>query len=137
MKRRFRQFVGLGLFLTIVVESVAWFYLPSNSVLADLMATDGYAAVIAGGLPLYVLIVVARILIMIGLLSFHPMARLLFLSYMLILIGLSMFWGYRVTAPIQAPFLLLESIVDGVILALAYYSSVSREFTNPSIQNTG
>ena len=128
MRQRFQQFVLLAIALTAVVEALAWFYVPADALRAELLSTDGYAAVVDGGLPLYVLLVSARLLIMFGLLTFHPAARTLFLFLAVVTVGFSLFWGFRVTAPIEAPFLLLANIIDGVILALAYYSPASREF---------
>lgn len=134
MKRRFQQFVLLGIGLTAIVEALAWFYVPSDVLRAELLSTDGYAAAIEGGLPLYVLLVTARLLTMFGLLTFHPAARTLFLFLAIVTVGLSVFSGFRVSAPIEAPFLLLTNIIDGVILALAYYSPASQEFRNEPVQ---
>ena len=128
MQKRFQQFVLLGIGLTAIIEALAWFYVPSDVLLAELLATDGYAAVIDGGLPLYVLFLSARLLIMFGLLTFHPAARTLFLLFVIVSVGMSVFWGYRVTAPIEAPFIYLEALIDGIILALAYYSPASQAF---------
>ena len=128
MKRRFQQFVLLGIGLTAIVEALAWFYIPQDVLRAELLATDGYGAVISGGLPLYVLLISARLLIMFGLLTFHPTARSLFLLLVLVTIGLSIFEGFSVVAPLEAPFLLIATIVDGIILALAYYSPAAESF---------
>ena len=132
MEKRFQQFVLLGIGLTAIIEALAWFYIPSDVLRAQLLATDGYAAVIDGGLPLYVLFLAARLLIMFGLLTFHPVARTLFLFLAIVTVGLSVFRGFSVVAPIEAPFLLLVTMVDGVILALAYYSPASQAFRRPS-----
>lgn len=134
MRQRFQQFVLLAIALTAIIEALAWFYVPADVLRAELLATDGYAAVIDGGLPLYGLLVTARLLIMFGLLTFHPAARTLFLFLAIATVGLSIFSGFHVIAPIEAPFLLLASIIDGVILALAYYSPASREFRMKSTE---
>jgi len=128
MQRRFQQFVLLGIGLTAIIEALAWFYVPADVLRAELLATDGYAAVIDGGLPLYSLFISARLLIMFGLLTFHPTARTLFLFLVVFTVGISIFEGFSVAAPIEAPFLLLATIVDGIILALAYYSPASAAF---------
>jgi len=128
LRQRFQQFVLLAIALTAIVQALAWFYVPADVLRAELLATDGYAAVIDGGLPLYVLLISARLLIMFGLLTFHPAARTLFLFLAIVTVGMSVFSGYSVVAPIEAPFLLLATMVDGIILALAYYSPASQEF---------
>ena len=128
MKKRFQQFVLLGIGLTAIVEALAWFYIPADVLRAELLATDGYGAVIDGGLPLYVAFIAARLLVMFGLLTFHPTARSLFLLLAIINVGMSMFRGFSVAAPIEAPFLLLATMVDGIILALAYYSPAAQAF---------
>ena len=129
MDRRFRQFVFLSLGLLVIVELLNWLYVPTNELAAQLRETDGYAAVIHGGIPLWALLVVVRALILFGLLSFHRIARLLFLLLTIGSVLMTLFWGYRVTSPLEAPFYYLETLVDGVILALAYYSPVSRRFS--------
>ena len=128
MNKRFQHFVLLGIGLTAIVEALAWFYIPSDVLRAELLATDGYAAVIDGGLPLYVLFIAARLLIMFGLLTFHPTARFLFLLLAVVNVGMSVFRGFSVAAPIEAPFLVLITMVDGIILALAYYSPAADAF---------
>ena len=65
---------------------------------------------------------------MFGLLTFHPTARMLFLLLTIVTVGLSIFRGFSVVAPLEAPFVLLVTIIDGVILALAYYSPASNKF---------
>ena len=128
MEKRFQQFVLLGIGLTAVIEALAWFYIPADVLRAELLATNGYGAVIDGGLPLYVLFISARLLIMFGLLTFHPTARTLFLLLTVVNVGMSVFQGFSVVAPLEAPFILLRLIVDGIILALAYYSPASQAF---------
>ena len=132
MQKRFQQFVLLGIGLTAIVEALAWFYVPADVLRAELLATDGYGAVIDGGLPFYVLLVSARLLIMFGLLTFHPVARTLFLFFVVVTVGLSIFRGFSVAAPSEAPFLLLMTLIDGIILALAYYSPASEAFRQSS-----
>ncbi len=112
----------------VTIELIGWFYVPSNEVEAQLWFIDGYGAVLGVGLPVYWLLVAIRALILIGLLSLHPTARTLFLVLTAISVSLSLFWGYRVTSPIEGPFLFLATIVDGIIIGLAYYSPVSQEF---------
>ncbi len=128
MKHRFLQFVILGMVLTITNELIGWFYLPSDMLQADFWLADGYAAVFDGGWPVYLFILMARLLIMAGLLAFDTLARTAFLVFTVISAFSTLLWGFRVTAPIQGPFLVIESMIDGVILAVAYFSSVSTEF---------
>lgn len=128
MNRKFLQFVSLGIVLTVINELIGWFYQPSDLLQAEFWFADGYAAVLDGGLPIYILILMARLLIMTGLLTFDARARTLFLAFTAISASMTLFWGFRVTAPIQGPFLFMETLVDGVILALAYFSSVKTEF---------
>ena len=113
----------------VIIELIGWFYVPSNEVEAQFWFSDGYGAILHASLPVYWLLVAMRGLVLIGLLSLHPTARILFLVLTVVSIALSLFWGYRVTAPIEGPFLFLATIVDGIIIGLAYYSPVSREFS--------
>jgi len=127
--------VLLAIALTMLTEALTWFYVPPDVLRAELLSTDGYAAVIDGGLPLYALLVIARLLILFGLLTLHPTARMLFLLFTIVSVGLAIFGGYRVIAPIEAPFVYLSILVDGAILALAYYSPASAAFRpTPNLQ---
>ena len=129
LERRFRQFVILAMCLTVVVELLGWFYVPSNELEAQLKLTDGYAATLNGGLVLWALLLAIRLLLLFGLIAFHPTARVLFLAFVAVSVLLTIFFGYRISTPVEGPFLVLEQIMDGVILALPYYSPVSRSFT--------
>ena len=115
--------------LTAVVELLGWFYIPSNELEAQLKFTDGYAAIVDGGLVLWALQLTIRFLLLLGLIAFHPTARFLFLAFVCVSVLLTIFFGYRITTPVESPFLVLETLIDGVILALAYYSPVSRAFS--------
>lgn len=128
MKRRFQQFVILNIILLAVVEALAWFYVPGDAHGAELRTFDGYGSIVYGGLPLYFLFVVAKVLLLFGLLSFNPTARFLYLAYVVIVVMLSVLWGFRISAPLEQPFLYLETFLDGVVLALAYYSPASNQF---------
>ncbi len=128
MDRRFRHFVILNIVLLVIVEALAWFYTPADVTGAEFRTFDGYGALVWGGLPLYFLMVSAELLLLIGLLSFHPTARLLFLAYIVVTVPMSILWGFRVSAPLESPFLYLDTLLDGVVLALAYYSPASEQF---------
>ncbi len=128
MQRRFKQFVLVGIVLTVIIELFAWLYVPADPVLADFYFADGYDALVEGGYVLYFLILAIRISIMVGLLAFHRTARTLFLAYVPLTAISTILWGYRVSAPIVGPFYYLESVFDGIILALAFYSSISPKF---------
>ena len=129
MQRRFQQFVLVGIFLTAIIESFAWFYVPTDPVQADLYFADGYGALVEGSYIVYFSILAIRVLIMIGLLSFHRTARTLFLIFVPLTALSAVLWGFRVSAPIVGPFYYLESVIDGIIFALAFYSSVSVKFS--------
>lgn len=132
MDRKFRHIVLLNIFLLAIVEALAWFYTPSDAMGAEFRALDGYGAVIEGGLPFYLLMVSTKLLILLGLLSFHPTARLLFLAYVVVTVPMSVLWGFRVSAPIENPFNYLEVLLDGVVIALAYCSPASARFRTKS-----
>ena len=128
IETRFRQLVMCAIFLLISVELFAWFYVPGNELEAEFYLMSGYGAILDGGLVLYVLLSVARLIILVGLLSFHPIARTLFLLLTVATFIQIFFWGYQVQSPMIAPFDFLSTLIDGAIVVFAYYTSVGQRF---------
>jgi hypothetical protein len=135
LDRRFQQFIVATIILRIIIEAFVWFYMTDDLQVAELLKFNGYGAMVQGITPLYYLLIAVRLIILIGLLSFHPTARLMFLAYVVATMPASILLGFRVIPPIEQPFLYLESVLDGVILALAYYSSVSERFREAKSQH--
>lgn len=117
-----------------IVEVLAWFYVPADAYGAELRSFDGYASILEGSIPVYVFFISTKVLLLFGLLSFHPMARFLFLAYVAVTVPLSVLWGFRVGAPLEQPFLYAEIFLDGVVLALAYYSPASSRFRKGELE---
>lgn len=107
---------------------MAWFYVPADTYGAELRSFDGYGSIVEGGIPLYVLFISTKVILLFGLLWFHPLARFLFLAYVAVTVPLSVLWGFRIGAPLEQPFFYSEVFLDGVVLALAYYSPASGRF---------
>ena len=136
MATRFRQLIFFALGVFVALELVVWFYVPSDPLRAEFYSFDGSFPIFDGDLVSYFFLIVARLLILVGLLQFHATARLLFLVLTVATIVLQFLWGYRVTPPLIAALSYVAILIDGAIIALAYHSPVSLQFTkfpsNPS-----
>ena len=126
----------LAIVLLIGVELFAWFYVPRDELEAEFYFMSGYGAVFQGGLVWYLLLSAARLLILVGLLSFHPVARTLFLLLTVATFVQIFFWGYQVLSPVIAPFDFLATLVDGAIIVFAYYTSVGHRFRKAGAEST-
>ena len=126
--RRFRQLVFVAIALHVGYEIFAWLYWPSDALEGDLLAVDGYNALFESNTVYFYLIFVVRLLILFGLTTFHRLARSLYLVLTVFTLFALFTYGYRVTAPIEAPIFYLTNMVDGAILVLAYFTPVSARF---------
>jgi hypothetical protein len=122
--------------LLIGVELFAWFYVPRDELEAEFYSMSGYGAIFHGGLVWYLLLSAARLLILVGLLSFHPIARTLFLLLTVATFVQLFFWGYQVHSPVIAPFDFLATLIDGAIIVFAYYTSVGHRFRAANVEST-
>ena len=128
LKDIFKGLVVLSFGLVIVIELLAWFHLPESPDLIEFLKLDGEGSLLLVNWPLYVFLVTIDLILTAALLSFHPLSRTLFFVWIVANLLLSFVWGYRVIVPAQAFFDYLQSLVDGGILAVAYFTSVSNEF---------
>ena len=119
--------------LIIVLELLAWFHLPKSPDLIEFLQLDGEGSLLLVNWPLYIFIVSVDLILTAALLSFHPLSRTLFLIWIIVSLLLSFVWGYRVIVPAQAFFGYLRSLIDGGILAIAYFTSVSAEFSEQPV----
>ena len=129
---RFRQLILAAIALLVGYEIFAWFWWPADVLEGELLAVDGFNAIFESNTVYYYLLFAVRLLVLIGLLTFHRLARSLFLYLTAFSLVASVTYGYRVTAPIEAPIFYLEAAVTGAILVLAYFTPVSAEFRKES-----
>jgi hypothetical protein len=132
LKNIFKALVVISFGLVIVLELLAWFHLPKSPDLIEFLKLDGEGSLLLVNWPLYVFIISTDLILTAALLSFHPLSRTLFLLWIVATLLLSFVWGYRVLVPVQAFFGYLQALVDGGILAIAYFTSVAGEFQNRS-----
>ena len=125
----------LAIALLVGVELFAWFYIPADEMEAQLYSLAGYGAIFDGSIVLYILLSITRLLILVGLLSFHPTARTLFLLLTIAIFGFGFVSGYNVSSPLIAPFDFLATLIDGIIIAFAYYTPVSERFKVTTMQS--
>jgi hypothetical protein len=77
---------------------------------------------------LLIILIVAVVAIQIGLFLFRRWARTAYLVCTAVIIVMIPFGGLGIHLPVEAAIYEVVSIADGVILALAYFSPLRREF---------
>ena len=130
----FSIFVLITIILTVIVELLGWFYVPTDGFFVEFRSADGVGAILEPNFVLYAVVITTRFILLVGLLTFQKGSRFAFLIFSVVVALTSVLWGYRVTAPIEGPFNYLERLMDGVVLALAYYSSASSRFRNRELK---
>lgn len=93
-----------------------------------LLDFDGYGADIRYTPVLYWCLFASWLLILAGLFFYVAAARSGFLALTGISIVLSSYWGVRVFAPREAALDTLLAVIDGALIAMAYFSPVRTEF---------
>jgi hypothetical protein len=114
-----------------VLPITSWY---SDPAIKKLMAIDGYGAIF---LPesqfLYQAPLWGFLIASLGMLSFKSWARYLFLALWLHSVIATLFYGFRVSEPVQIFIGLLISTADGMIIYLAFLSALRIEFTNAKL----
>lgn len=96
-----------------------------------LLDFDGYGAAVRYNPVLYWCLFSSWLLILAGLFFYVAAARSGFLVLTGISIGLSFYWGVRVLAPREAALDSLLAVIDGALIAMAYFSPLRMEFHRP------
>lgn len=96
-----------------------------------LLDFDGYGALIAYSPVLYWCLFASWLLILTGLFFHVPTARPGFVILTVISVGLGFVWGVRVLTPYEAALGSLLAIIDGALIAMAYWSPVQAKFERP------
>lgn len=133
----------VALFRTFVVGAtacyLAWVALPyfDETLLHPeaqmLMKYDGYHSIL--GLPSVVswIFVIVWVGLAIGMLLFLAPARTGYLILVIVFLFLTPLFGLRVQSGLESYFLDAVNILDGAVLAMAYFSKVSQYFQPHSV----
>lgn len=93
-----------------------------------LLDFDGSGAVVPYNPILYWCLFSSRLLVLTGLFFYVAAARSCLVLLTIASIVLSITWGIRVLTPYEVALSELLSVVDGTLIAMAYWSPVSEEF---------
>jgi len=126
----FRTLVALS-FLTLLGQYVIpnWI-LPTDPSIARLLQYDGYGAPfpVLHSNALYVIPLLVTLFACIGLAFFQPWGRNLFLVTVVYWLVGGLFLGYRVSSPVDMFLGGVGALIDGVILALIFWSPLRAHF---------
>ena len=130
-KLRFRLLVLLS-----VALYVGWFLLPyvenrvNSQEMADLLTWSGYGALFGSNVLAFLAYgcLLAYGIICVGLIYFKSWARECFVLLMVIVLALSFVYGVSVLSEVSIVYLQVMNIIDGLIIALIYFSALSKEF---------
>lgn len=113
--------IMLGYLIPLISE-------PSSAEVTELFLQDGLDAVVDTNVPTFLVLLVSNILIPLGLYYFNSVARVLFALFTLVTIVFILLWGYRITSPVVSMLGFIAALLQGAILAAAYFSTLSDRF---------
>jgi len=104
-----------------------WAHIYSGDKL-NMLSWDGFGAMYDINGPIQYLFLVAYGVVSIGLIFFQPWSKQLFLGLTLLSIAITLFSGISVYEPINGLLGYIMTLIDGSILTMIYFTSVSKEF---------
>jgi len=108
------------------VPFIDLYWLPEDEL--NLLSGDGYKSILPSHPIIYWGTFSIWLLVNIGLFFYVKIAKSVFLPLLVIFVVLSMFWGYQVLTPYESTVRSLIDILDGVILVMIYFTSISEKF---------
>ena len=132
MEKLFRYLVVCTTLLYILYWCLPYFdyHWMSNEEI-DLANYNTWGAILPNHLIIHWGIFISWVLVSIGLFFFIPIARILFVIMQVTTTVLSLFMGYLILPPFNAALAEVVVLLDGVILAMLYLTSVSTKFEIP------
>ena len=135
MRLFFRSLVVTEIFLIVILWTMPFYdHLWLSAEMLDLVRWSGYAAIAPVSDLLYWGSFFLWLLILTGLFLFIRVTRLAFFLYLLVYAMLQILWGVQVSTPIEMFLSSVLGVIDGVLLSMAYFSSVSSEFKSQEIK---
>jgi hypothetical protein len=126
----FRSIVFTSALLEVASYLLPYGSFESDSAALNLLRLDGYAAIATFNNPLPTIGVrVLWLIASIGLLHFDNWARYLYVVLTAWALLAAALYGIRVTAPLEAVFDLAVTLLDGMIIALAFLSPLKERFS--------
>jgi hypothetical protein len=95
----------------------------------DLLSWGGYGAIIQMPLFLHWFLVGIWVPLAIGMCLFKPLARKIYLWLAITFILANPFFGFVVSTGYESMLYQLAIFLDGAVLVMAYFTSISSEFT--------
>jgi hypothetical protein len=129
MKSLFRYIVAISTALFVVLWLLPFFdYLWLSPDELDLAAAAGFGSYIPSHIAIYWSLFIAWLATSIGLFFFFPIARTSFLILLVVTAIASFFSGFSVMTPLSAGISGIVILSDGIIITMAYFTSVSKHF---------
>ena len=120
--------------LALIITVAIWVTIPyiekywlSEQAL-DLVSANGWGGLVTTPSILYWPILVYWVAVSVGLLLRRKSARTIYFAGIIIFSIVDLVSGFVVLMPVEAGLVEITSLLDGAIVAIAYFTSVSREF---------
>jgi hypothetical protein len=130
MKSLFRYIVAISTALFVVLWLLPFFdYMWLSPDELDLAAAAGFGSYIPSHIAIYWSLFIAWLIISIGLFFFSRIARTSFVILLVATTIAGFFSGFSVLTPLSAGISGIVILSDGVIITMAYLTSVSKYFS--------
>jgi len=127
--------------VTSVIIFVFYYWMPSfgmySGEFAELRQWDGWDAALPPLPTLNVALFVASVVVPILMYFFIPWSRAAFLLLAVCYCLLSLGWGVRISAPLENFLTQVVAMLNGAILAMAYFSPISDRFVKARAKSEG
>lgn len=133
MRRLFRWLVAISTGLFVLTWLLPFFdYHWLNAEELDILSWSGYGTILPSNDVIYWVLFIAWLIISVGLWFFISIARKAFLFLIIATSIASFFWGFNIHTPIENGIRNIVLMTDGAILVMAYFTSISNEFSKAS-----
>lgn len=135
----FRYLVVISFFLYTIFWFLPYFhYLWLNQEELNLLSYNSFNSIINFNILDYlsIIILLGWYLVSLGLFFFIKIAKSLFLFMIILNLLLSIFEGFLILSPIDLLLYVILGLLDGVILAILYLTSISDKFNDEKSKKT-
>jgi hypothetical protein len=133
MESIFRYLVVATAALTVLFWAMPYFdYMWFSDEQLNLLDQNGLGAVILGNDFIYWGTLLIWLALSVGLFFYLRFARVGFIAFYVLSLGLGLFYGVQVLTPYESTISSLIGLADGAIIAIAYLTSVGGKFAKNS-----